>query len=278
MTGHFTTREVAKILDLPESRVRSCVRAGFLSPIRSPGRQHQFTFQDLLLLKTTKGLLDARVPLKRIRRILHSLKRQLPHDQQLSSLTIYADGHRVVVWDGTARWQPDSGQFLFNFEAQAVAEQVDLPMAVPEPAPSALTAEQWFDLASELEKHSPEEARRAYHQALELDPSLAAAHINLGRLYHEAKQLGPAEAHYRAAIRHAPDDALAHFNLGVLLEESKRPEESISAYRQALAHDPNFADAHYNLALLFEARGRRSDAITHFRAARKLYGRPADRD
>ncbi len=278
MKGRFTTREVGKILDLPESRIRACVRAGFLSPIRGPGRQLQFAFQDLLLLKTTKGLLDARVPLKRIRRILHSLRRQLPKEQQVSSLTIYADGRRVVVWDGTARWQPDSGQFLFNFEAQAIADQVGRPeAATPEPPPSALTAEQWFDVASELENTSPEEARRAYHQALELDPTLAAAHINLGRLYHQAKQLGPAEAHYRAAIRHAPDDALARFNLGVLLEENERHEEAILAYRQALDREPDFADAHYNLALRFEAQGRRSEAITHFRAARRLYGRQVDR-
>ena len=278
MKGHFTTREVAKILDLPEARIRSCLRAGLVSPARGPRGQLQFTFQDLLLLKTTKGLLDARVPMKRIRRMIHSLKRQLPEDQQLSSLTIYADGRRVVAWDGMARWQPDSGQFLFNFEAQAIAAEVSLPVSATEPATSPLTAEEWFDLAFELERDSPEEAREAYHLALERDPSMAAAHINLGRLYHQAKQFGAAEAHYRAAIHHTPNDALAHFNLGVLLEETKRPEEAILSYRRALACDPHYADAHYNLALLFEARGRRSDAIIHFRAARKLYGRRANDD
>lgn len=268
---HFTTREVAKILDLPERRVRACVRAGFLSPIRGPGRQFQFTFQDLLLLKTTKGLLDSRVPLKRIRRLLGSLKRQLPQDQALSSLTIYADGRRVVAWDGNARWQPDSGQFLFNFEVQAVAEEVALPLPPAEPAP-ALTAEHWFTLASELEATSREEARRAYHQALELEPTLTDAHVNLGRLYHEAKEPGQAEAHYRAAVEHAPDDPIAHFNLGVLLDDLKRPDEAIRAYRQAIACDPTFADAHYNLGLLFDALGKRSEAISHLRLARKLYG------
>ena len=275
MTGHFTTREVAKILDLSESRIRSLVRAGFLSPTRGPGRRHQFTFQDLLLLRTSKGLLDARVPLKRVRRILHSLRRQLPEDEQLSSLTIYADGRRVVAWDGAARWQQDSGQFLFNFDAQDVAEQVTLPAAASEARRPQLTAEQWFDLADELEKNSPEEARRAYHQTLELDPTLAAAHINLGRLYHQARQFDQAEAHYRAAVGQTPDDALAHFNLAALLEDSGRPEEAISQYRQALAADPAFADAHYNLGLLFESRGQRQDAIKHFRAARKLYGAPS---
>jgi len=269
----FTTREVAKILDLPEERVRSCVRAGFLSPIRGPGRQFQFTFQDLLLLKTTKGLLECRVPLKRIRRMLGSLRRQLPDDQQLSSLTIYADGRRVVAWDGSARWQPDSGQFLFNFEAQAVADQMALPLPPAEPATPALSAEQWFNLASELEASSKQEAQRAYHQALERDPALADAHVNLGRLYHEAREPARAEAHYRAATAQAPDDPIAHFNLGVLLDDLGRSDEAIEAYRQAIARDPGFADAHYNLGLLFETLGKRSEAITHLRTARKLYGK-----
>ncbi len=270
---YFTTRDVAKILDLSERRIRSCVRAGFLSPTRGLGRRFEFTFQDLLLLKTTKGLLDSRVPMKRIRRMLGSLRRQLPDDQQLTSVTIYADGNRIVAWDGTARWQPDSGQFLFNFGVQAVAEQVALPLPQREQATPALTAEHWFNLALELETTAREEARRAYHQALELDPALSDAHVNLGRLYHEAKDFMRAEAHYRAAVQHAPDDPVPHFNLGVLLDDLRRHREAIEAYRQALKCDPDFADVHYNLGRLCEVLGKRSEAITHLRMARKLYGR-----
>jgi tetratricopeptide (TPR) repeat protein len=205
--------------------------------------------------------------------LLASLKRQLPDDQQLSSITIYADGHRVVAWDGNARWQPDSGQFLFNFDVHAVAEKVNLPVPPPNPSAPALTAAQWFNLASELETTSKEEARRAYHQALELDPSLSDAHVNLGRLYHEAKEYGKAEVHYRAAIQQSLQDAIAHFNLGALLEEIKRPDEAVHAYRQATRHDPDFADAHYNLGLLFESLGEKTEAIHHLRIARKLYNR-----
>lgn len=270
---NFTTRDAAKILDLPEQRIRSCVRGGFLSPIRGPGRQFQFTFQDLLLLKTTKGFLESRVPLKRIRRMLASLKRQLPDDQHLSSLTIYADGSRIVAWDGNARWQPDSGQFLFNFDVQAVAERVVLPLPPAAPSGPALTAEQWLNLAAELEATSREEACQAYHQALELDPNLSDAHVNLGRLYHEAKKPVQAEAHYRAAIERAPGDPIPHFNLAVLLDDLGRPDEAIPAYLQAIAHDPDLADAHYNLGLLFEALARSSEAIRHLRKARTLYGR-----
>lgn len=270
MKSHFTTREVAKILALPEWRIRSCVRAGFLSPVRGRQRHIAFTFQDLLLLKTTKGLLGARVPLQRIRRILHSLKKQLPKEQEIWNVKVYADGKRVVAWNGAARWQPDSGQFLFNFAAQEVAKRVKFTLT--RKAAPALTAEQWFDLACELEKTSPEESRRAYREALALDFSLVEAHINLGRLYHEVAELDKAERHYRSAIAQAPHSALAYFNLGVLLEQHGRTGEAIAAYEDALKNDENLADAHYNLGLIFEAQDRRAEAFKHFRAARRLYG------
>ena len=96
----FTTGEVAKILNLPGERIRSFVRAGFVASARRSKNTFQFTFQDLLFLKTAKGLLDSRVPPQRIVRMLSSLKRQLPADRPLSSLKIYADGRRVIAWDG----------------------------------------------------------------------------------------------------------------------------------------------------------------------------------
>jgi tetratricopeptide (TPR) repeat protein len=276
---HFTTREVAKIALLPDARIRSCVRAGVLAPHRDRRGRLEWSFQDLLLLKTTKGLLDARVPLARIKRMVGSLRRQLPDDPALSSVTIYADGERVVAWDGSARWQPDSGQFLFNFDVQAVASKTKRSEPAPTPRPAAVvsttrTAEQWFNLGCELDATSPEEARHAYHQALELDPGLADAHVNLGRLYHEATQLDRAESHYRAALRRDPSDHLAQFNLALVLEEQGRADEAIHAYHAALRASPDFADAHYNLGLLFDSLGKRSQAMTHLRTARKLYGRP----
>jgi tetratricopeptide (TPR) repeat protein len=267
----FTTGEVAKILNLPGSRIRSFVRAGFLAPARDQKKTFQFTFQDLLFLKTAKGLLDSRVPSKRIIRMLSSLKRQMPDDQHLSGVKIYADGRRVVVWDGKARWQPDSGQFLFNFDARSVVPKVKLPLAVAKPTKDKLTADHWFNLGVELEATSTKEAQRAYHMALEIDPKVAAAHLNLGKLYHDAGELQKAEAHYRAAAEIDPEDPAPHFNLGVLMEDCKRPQEAMGAYREAIELDPSFADAHYNLALLFESMGKKAEAVAHFRTARKIY-------
>jgi tetratricopeptide (TPR) repeat protein len=266
----FTTGEVAKILNLPDSRIRSFVRAGFLTPGRGQKKSLQFTFQDLLFLKTAKGLLDSRVSSKRIARMLSSLKRQLPNDQHLSRLKIYTDGRRVVAWDGRARWQPDSGQFLLNFDARAMVQKIKLSRP-PKRVQTKLTAEHWFNLGAELEASSIKEAQRAYHLALHLDPEMANAHLNLGKLYHDGGELKKAEAHYRAAIDIDPKDPSPRFNLGVLLEDLKRPQEAVHAYREAIKGDPLFADAHYNLGLLCESLGKKAEAVAHFRTARKIY-------
>ncbi|HWP24663.1 MAG TPA: tetratricopeptide repeat protein [Candidatus Binatia bacterium] len=265
----FSTAEVANIVRLPDSRIRSLVRAGLLAPQRTGKKSLQFSFQDLLLLKTAKTLLESHIPARRIARMLASLKRQLPDEQHLCSVKIYADGRRVVAWDGRARWQPDSGQFLFNFDAKSVAAAAKAPRV--KPAKEKLTARYWFNLALELESTSAEEARQAYRRALELEPEMSDAHLNLGRLYHEAGMLKESEAHYRAAMKLAPEEAAPHFNLGVLLEDLNRPREAVRCYHEALAKDPDFADAHYNLGLLLESLGKRQEAFAHLRTARRLY-------
>jgi len=266
---HYSTRDAARILQTTETRIKSWARLGGLDATPGPGGS-EFTFQQLLVLRTTRGLLQAGIPPSRVRRVWSSLRSQLQGDLPLTSVRVLADGTRAVAWDATASWQPDSGQFLLDFEAEKIAARVeetaDLPVAAPR------TAEQWFDLASELEDTSPLEARQAYLQALALDPELADAHLNLGRLEHEAGELGKAERHYQRAVQCAPEDGTAHFNLAVLLEDRDRPEEAIQAYAQAIARDPDgAADAHYNLGLLLEARGRRDEAMRHLMAARRLY-------
>ena len=265
----FSKSEVAKILNLSDRRIRTFLRAGFLSPSRDETKSPQFTFQDLLFLKTAKSLLTSRVPERRVLRILSSLKRQLPDEQHLSSVKIYADGRRVVVWDGRTRWQPDSGQFLFNFDARSVI--VAARLSPSKRAKQSLGADYWFKLGAELEPTSAEEAQLAYRRALEIDPKMADAHLNLGKLYHDAGKWDEAETHYRAAVRLSPRDAAPYFNLGVLHEDLKRPREAVGCYNEALNRDPDFADAHYNLGLLLENLGNKKEAFTHLRAARKLY-------
>src|SRR5207237_7680000 len=129
----------------------------------SANQPEQFRFPDLLVIKTCKGLREANIPAARIRRILSSLRRQLPEDQELGSITIYADGRRVVVWDGAARWHPDSGQFLFDFEPFQVARELAIKARLANavaPRSGRLTVDQWLTVATEQEDEWPEVACR----------------------------------------------------------------------------------------------------------------------
>jgi tetratricopeptide (TPR) repeat protein len=272
MSMTYTSQEVARILKVSEPQFRNCLRAALFPPANKRRPQY-YTFQDLLLLQTGKRLCDAKIPIARIRRILGSLKRQLPDDGALSRVKIYADGHRVVVWDGQARWQPDSGQFLFNFEPAlpdaASVRELKQPVKRSRP-PSGRSAEDWMLAAMELETHSPEEARRAYQEALQLEPALVDAHINLGLLFHRDGNLHEAERCYRKAIAYAPEGVLGQFNLAVVLEEAGDRPGAIAAYERVVSLAPSFADAHYHVATLYEAQGHNREAIQHYAAAKKL--------
>jgi tetratricopeptide (TPR) repeat protein len=280
----YSTRDAARILQTTESRIRNWARLGGLTGSHAAGGGSEFTFQQLLLLRTTRGLLEAGIPANRVRRVWTSLRRQLTGDLPLTSIRILANGSRAVAWDENASWQPDSGQFLLDFDAEEIAGRAgdaavstlrileDPPSPTPIGETAARSADQWFDIGCELEETSPLEARQAYMQAIALCPEHGDAHLNLGRLDHEIGELGKAEVHYQRAVQCDPTDATAHFNLGVLLEDRDRPEEAVHAYHQAVVRDPDMADAHYNLGLLLEARGRRDDALKHLMAARRLYG------
>jgi len=266
----FDTAQAARIVGLPPGRLRQCVRAGLVAPERDRQGHLRFDFLDLVLLRTTRALLEQRVPLRRIGRALASLRRQLG-ERPLTRLSVFKDGDRVVACDGARRWNPESGQLLFNFDAArigagSVAKLRESPRAeLPE-----LSADEWCDLAMEIEERSPLEARAAYHHALDLEPDHVVARINLGRLLHTDGNLVGAEAHFREAVRYEPDCALAWYNLGVVLEDADRSDDALPCYESAVRADDTLADAHWNLSLLYERRGRRQEAIRHLAIYRRL--------
>jgi tetratricopeptide (TPR) repeat protein len=268
MTAEFTAADLRRILRVSESGLRSCLRAALLRVTpRSPGL---YSFQDLVLLRTAQGLKEGGVSVRRIRTVLLSLQQQLGEGQGMSSLNIYASGKRVVVWDGRSRWQPDSGQFLLNFETKQILEPARLKAPRRKQPSRAETALTWFERAMALQTDSPYEARRAYQEALRLQPGFVEAHLNLGLLHYNAGDLEEAEICYRRALHVGPDSALAHFNLGVVLEDRQDKSGALGAYTEALRRAPDFREAHCNLAALYEQLGRRRDAIRHYATAKRL--------
>jgi tetratricopeptide (TPR) repeat protein len=276
MTG-YSTSEVAKILGLSPAQVRGYVRAGFLSPERDEDGNMRFSFPDLAFLRTARGLVSARVPPRRIKRALERLREQLPDDRPLNEVRIATEGSRIVVEDAAGRWQPESGQAVFDFDAAALASDA-APLTHRSfeeargrrEAGESFAAEEWFEWGCELEGADAEQAREAYERAIELDPNHASAHVNLGRLLHEAGDPRAAEPHYRAALEVRSDDATASYNLGVALEDMGKLPEALLEYQKAVRLEPNNADAHFNAASLAERLGRDAEAVRHLAAYRKL--------
>jgi tetratricopeptide (TPR) repeat protein len=274
MTSGYTARQVAEMLELSVAEVRAYVRAGFLEPSRGRRRELRFSFQDLVLLKTAKGLVDADVPSRRVRRALRRLRETLPSGRPLTGLHITAEANRLMVRDGASVYEPESGQAVLDFGVEGLAARVAplVRRATKEAArgEEARSAEEWFAWACELELTDAKQARRFYERAIDLDPTHAAAHLNLGRLRHDAGDAAGAEAAYRRALELDPGDATAAFNLGIALEDLQRDAEAIAAYEHALASDRRCADAHYNLARVHERRGHKEAAIRHLGAYKRL--------
>ncbi len=274
----YTSQDAAKLLGLSIAQVRAFARDGFLTPGRGRRGELQFSFQDLVILRTAKGLVAARIATRRIRGALKRLRAQLPRGRSLAELHIAAEGDRIVVSDGETTWSPESGQMQLDFAVAELATKA-APMArraakAARDAEDELSAEDWYELGLELEVATPAEARDAYRRALELDAHHADAHVNLGRLLHEQGLVEEAERHYRLALREAPNHATAAYDLGIALEDLGRPADAIEAYRAALVTDPRLADAHYNIARLYEKVGKKAAALRHFSAYRRLTGEP----
>ena len=266
-------REVQRLLRLSPDTIRPLIKAGFVRPARGARREYRFSFQDLIVLRTARALIDAKIPARRIRRSLESLRRELPESMPLSGLSISAVGDHVVVRDGDTHRQVDSGQYLLGLDVSMengvlrVVERREEPSAAEA---AAVPRPDWFEQALTLESTDPEAALTAWRHAVDDDTGNAAAWTNWGRLLHEQGRTEQAAEVYRRALEKVGPDPLLLFNQGVLLEDLGDPAAALEAYQSALAEDPDLADCHYNLARLYESLGQARHAIRHLGQYRRL--------
>src|SRR5262249_51054634 len=211
------------------------IKAGFVKPARGARREYLFSFQDLIVLRTARALIDAKIPAKRIHSSLESLRRELPESLPLSGLSISAVGDHVVVRDGEARRRVDSGQSLLgldvsleNGELHVVERQEEPAAAAPQPVTD------WFAEALRLEDSDPEAALNAYGRAVGDDAQLSAAWINWGRLLHEQGRTQEARDVYGRALAAVGPEPLLLFNQGVLFEDLGGWGAAVQGYHTAV--------------------------------------------
>jgi hypothetical protein len=133
----------------------------------------------------------------------------------------------------------------------------------------AAMAEQYFALGSSLDDGSSEKQDRAasaYRRALEIDPTLVPALINLANIHYSREHLIEALALYERAVALEPDVFEGYFNLGNIHHDLGRYASAEHYYLRSLAVNPRYADAHLYLAVALEKDGRSDDARPHWRA------------
>lgn len=257
----YARADVLRILRITARQLAAWEKAGLIAASES------YSFFELLQLRKLRELSARRVRPGKIRESLQAMQRAVAGmENPLLETGTFISGRRVAFrHEGTAV-EPVAGQFVMDFAPRAVVAAKVKPMR------SAETAADWFAKAIALEEDpaSQREAIEAYTKTLELDPSHAAGHINLGTLYYNRQDYAKAEEHYRQAVDADPRYALAYFDLGNVLDETGRLQEAIQAYKQAIQLAPTYADAHYNLALAYEKLKYPRKALAHWRAYVRL--------
>ncbi len=120
-----------------------------------------------------------------------------------------------------------------------------------EPVPEA-----WFNLGVALEKRRrTDEARAAYRKALELDPELAPAAVNLTLLEEprDPRQAAPA---WQALLRRFPQDPVPRVRLAALYQAAGQLDEAWKLAREALVRDPRATGAHAVMMRIALQRGQ----------------------
>jgi tetratricopeptide (TPR) repeat protein len=272
----YGTRDLQRLLGIGPSSVRSFIRAGHVRPRKGARGRLQFSFQDLIILRTAHSLSGAKVPTRRLNRCLRELREALPANMPLSGLSITAIGDQIAVREGHQHWNTESRQYLLALEVNVRAGEVQVisRATVDQPVVDQPVVDQpvvddgasHYDTGYELETDDPGAAIAAYRRCLAASAGHLDARLNCGRLLHLQGQLAEAEKIYREAPQ---PDATLLFNLAVLLEDSGRESEAMKVYRQALELDPELADAHFNLARLHERAGNRRESFRHLLAYKR---------
>jgi tetratricopeptide (TPR) repeat protein len=117
------------------------------------------------------------------------------------------------------------------------------------------------------EKGQLEEAIAKHLEALEGDPNLLQAHVNLIILYGRAGQTEEAERQYKKAIQLAPNSADLHYNFGLILFSLDRYSEAAELFKKSIEINPLNAMAYNNLGQMLERQARFQEAVIQYRKA-----------
>jgi tetratricopeptide (TPR) repeat protein len=264
----FSPREVAKLLGLSVARLRTLDKSQVVSPSAMRNGRRAYTFQDLIALRATHGLLTQKVRLKDVVQAIGALRRALPRvTRPLQELRIVSDGRKVVVQSDGSLYEPVSGQMVLDFRVDHLRDDIVRVLRSETTGREARSAYDLYMRASALDEDpaSFDEAEALYKRATELDPNLAIAYTNLGNIRFRRGDEPGAEQLYRRALEIDDGQPEAHYNLGYVMLERGYASRAVTYFEAAIKADPRFADAHFNLAMAYEALSDKARARVHWK-------------
>ena len=266
-TQHHAQKDILAMYPaLRLDHLRYLEKCGLIKPVFKNNADTFFGFSDLTILRQLAGEMQHGAAFRAVLRNLQALRiGQLAFDFRLDAqpARIIDLKSRAGTGTGTLGSHP-----LGTGGTLGTPGTLD-PNGVRELSP----AEQYFLMGSLLDDGTPErveEAVKAYRRALDDDPDLVAAIINLANIRYSRDELAEAQALYERAIVLDPSYFEAHFNLGNIHHDHARYGDAEVSYREALALNHGYADAHFYLAVTLEKMGRSVDARAHWRAYERL--------
>ena len=114
------------------------------------------------------------------------------------------------------------------------------------------------DAAREAGRH--DQAVAAYRAALEVIPTSAPLHLNLGLTHAARGDMAAAVASYRQSLQADPRQVLGEVNLAIALEQGGDVDGARAAYDRAIAADPTAALPYLNIGTLLLRADRAAEA------------------
>ena len=130
----------------------------------------------------------------------------------------------------------------------------------------------WYNLGKTLldQGRHEEAADCCCRRAVELDPALSDAHMNLGGALHALERFEEAEQAHRQHLALQPDSAAGRCNLASVLMDRGRFAEAVAVCEQGIARSHDAADLHYVLGTALTHQGMMIPALGAFRTAARL--------
>lgn len=191
-------------------------------------------------------------------------------------------GHPVSVsarfgawgWTGPAGGLTEPAKAIADLKPDLAMSGPPSPTGFPSGAPQsaqmlpAREAQRYASDAAHLVNEGRlDEAIALLQQSVQLNPSEATPHHDLGVALLAAGRIEDAAEPIAAALRLDSSIATAHYCLGYIFDCLGQQAKAMRSFQSAVGLDPGLVEAQMRLGDLYLARGRRAESIAAFRAA-----------